>query len=128
MELYGTPDNIDLWIGAIAEPFVPQGRVGPLLACIIGTQFRNLRDGDRYVALRANLPGGIYYGKKCQHFMQHTNPAHLQHAGECSQQGSHLYSSSVAKWLYFAAHSYRPMGLRSTSCRPWVICSNLCLG
>lgn len=47
MELYGTPDNIDLWIGAIAEPFVPQGRVGPLLACIIGTQFRNLRDGDR---------------------------------------------------------------------------------
>uniref|UniRef100_A0A8C8EFF8 Lactoperoxidase n=1 Tax=Otus sunia TaxID=257818 RepID=A0A8C8EFF8_9STRI len=47
MELYGTPDNIDLWIGAVAEPFVPRGRVGPLLACIIGTQFRNLRDGDR---------------------------------------------------------------------------------
>lgn len=47
MDLYGTPDNIDLWIGAIAEPFIPQGRVGPLLACIIGTQFRNLRDGDR---------------------------------------------------------------------------------
>uniref|UniRef100_A0A8B9DZ18 PERM Myeloperoxidase n=1 Tax=Anser cygnoides TaxID=8845 RepID=A0A8B9DZ18_ANSCY len=48
MDLYGTPDNIDLWIGAIAEPFIPQGRVGPLLACIIGTQFRNLRDGDRF--------------------------------------------------------------------------------
>ncbi|KAM6338097.1 eosinophil peroxidase-like [Alca torda] len=48
MELYGTPDNIDLWIGAVAEPLVPQGRVGPLLACIIGTQFRNLRDGDRF--------------------------------------------------------------------------------
>uniref|UniRef100_A0A8C9EJE9 Peroxidase n=1 Tax=Pavo cristatus TaxID=9049 RepID=A0A8C9EJE9_PAVCR len=48
MDLYGTPDNIDLWIGAIAEPFIPRGRVGPLLACIIGTQFRNLRDGDRF--------------------------------------------------------------------------------
>ncbi|NWX15910.1 PERE peroxidase, partial [Aegotheles bennettii] len=48
LELYGTPDNIDIWIGAIAEPFVPQGRVGPLLACILGTQFRNLRDGDRF--------------------------------------------------------------------------------
>ncbi|KAM9176785.1 LOW QUALITY PROTEIN: eosinophil peroxidase-like [Mergus octosetaceus] len=48
MDLYGTPDNIDLWIGAIAEPFIPQGRVGPLLACIIGTQFRNLHDGDRF--------------------------------------------------------------------------------
>ncbi|XP_040543511.1 myeloperoxidase isoform X2 [Gallus gallus] len=48
MDLYGTPDNIDLWIGAIAEPLIPRGRVGPLLACIIGTQFRNLRDGDRF--------------------------------------------------------------------------------
>ncbi|XP_059573530.1 myeloperoxidase-like [Alligator mississippiensis] len=48
LDLYGTPDNIDIWIGALAEPFVPQGRVGPLLACIFGVQFRNLRDGDRF--------------------------------------------------------------------------------
>ncbi|KAG6927636.1 myeloperoxidase, partial [Chelydra serpentina] len=48
MDLYGTPNNIDIWIGALAEPFVPNGRVGPLLACIIGSQFRKLRDGDRF--------------------------------------------------------------------------------
>ncbi|NWS22274.1 PERM Myeloperoxidase, partial [Pachyramphus minor] len=48
LDVYGTPDNIDLWIGAVAEPVVAQGRVGPLLSCIIGTQFRNLRDGDRF--------------------------------------------------------------------------------
>ncbi|NWU09094.1 PERM Myeloperoxidase, partial [Cephalopterus ornatus] len=48
MDVYGTPDNIDLWLGAVAEPVVPRGRVGPLLSCIIGTQFRNLRDGDRF--------------------------------------------------------------------------------
>uniref|UniRef100_A0A7M4EIP7 Lactoperoxidase n=1 Tax=Crocodylus porosus TaxID=8502 RepID=A0A7M4EIP7_CROPO len=48
LDLYGTPDNIDIWIGALAEPFVPKGRVGPLLACIFGVQFRNLRDGDRF--------------------------------------------------------------------------------
>ncbi|NXP22749.1 PERM Myeloperoxidase, partial [Scytalopus superciliaris] len=48
MDVYGTPDNIDLWMGVVAEPLIPQGRVGPLLACIIGTQFRNLRDGDRF--------------------------------------------------------------------------------
>uniref|UniRef100_A0A8C8SDE3 Lactoperoxidase n=1 Tax=Pelusios castaneus TaxID=367368 RepID=A0A8C8SDE3_9SAUR len=48
IDLYGTPDNIDIWIGALAEPFVPNGRVGPLLACIIGLQFRKLRDGDRF--------------------------------------------------------------------------------
>ncbi|XP_062448831.1 myeloperoxidase [Rhea pennata] len=48
IQLYGTPKNIDIWIGSLAEPFVNGGRVGPLMACIIGTQFRNLRDGDRF--------------------------------------------------------------------------------
>nr|XP_048679874.1 myeloperoxidase [Caretta caretta] len=48
MDLYGTPDNIDIWIGALAEPFVPNGRVGPTMACLIGSQFRKLRDGDRF--------------------------------------------------------------------------------
>ncbi|XP_062887811.1 eosinophil peroxidase-like [Mobula hypostoma] len=47
-ELYGTPDNIDIWIGAISEPFVEGGRVGPLLACLLGQQFQKLRDGDRF--------------------------------------------------------------------------------
>ncbi|KAM9218368.1 myeloperoxidase-like [Leptosomus discolor] len=48
IQLYGTPKNIDLWIGALAEPFVNGGRVGPLMACLIGTQFRKIRDGDRF--------------------------------------------------------------------------------
>ncbi|XP_075627819.1 myeloperoxidase [Balearica regulorum gibbericeps] len=48
IRLYGTPKNIDIWIGALAEPFVNGGRVGPLMACLIGTQFRNVRDGDRF--------------------------------------------------------------------------------
>ncbi|KAM4886894.1 eosinophil peroxidase-like isoform 1-T2 [Sylvia borin] len=48
LQLYGTPKNIDIWIGALAEPFVKGGRVGPLMACLIGTQFRNIRDGDRF--------------------------------------------------------------------------------
>ncbi|XP_012300917.2 myeloperoxidase isoform X1 [Aotus nancymaae] len=48
MALYGTPNNIDIWMGGVAEPLEPKGRVGRLLACIIGTQFRKLRDGDRF--------------------------------------------------------------------------------
>ncbi|NXI56131.1 PERM Myeloperoxidase, partial [Chloroceryle aenea] len=48
LSLYGTPKNIDIWIGALSEPFVNGGRVGPLMACLIGTQFRNIRDGDRF--------------------------------------------------------------------------------
>ncbi|XP_008592646.1 PREDICTED: eosinophil peroxidase [Galeopterus variegatus] len=48
LNLYGTPDNIDIWIGAIAEPLLPGARVGPLLACLLENQFRRARDGDRF--------------------------------------------------------------------------------
>ncbi|XP_035291532.1 eosinophil peroxidase-like [Anguilla anguilla] len=47
IELYGTPENIDVWMGGVAEPFVHGGRVGPLFACIIATQFQKIRQGDR---------------------------------------------------------------------------------
>lgn len=47
LNLYGTPDNIDIWVGAIAEPLLPGARVGPLLACLFENQFRRARDGDR---------------------------------------------------------------------------------
>ncbi|XP_052614157.1 lactoperoxidase-like [Peromyscus californicus insignis] len=49
LDLYGTPDNIDIWLGAIAEPLVHRGRVGPLLTCLLGRQFQRIRDGDRQV-------------------------------------------------------------------------------
>uniref|UniRef100_A0ACB8G205 Uncharacterized protein n=1 Tax=Sphaerodactylus townsendi TaxID=933632 RepID=A0ACB8G205_9SAUR len=48
LNLYGTPENIDIWIGAIAEPLLPGARVGELLACLLGRQFQALRDGDRF--------------------------------------------------------------------------------
>lgn len=48
MSLYRTPDNIDVWLGGVAEPFVNGGRVGPLFACMISSQFQRIREGDRY--------------------------------------------------------------------------------
>ncbi|KAK2819090.1 hypothetical protein Q5P01_024651 [Channa striata] len=48
LELYNTPDNIDVWLGGVAEPFVTGGRVGPLFACLIARQFQNIRQGDRF--------------------------------------------------------------------------------
>ncbi|XP_013922324.1 PREDICTED: myeloperoxidase [Thamnophis sirtalis] len=48
IQVYKTPRNIDLWIGGVAEPFIRNARVGPLLACIFRKQFQNLRDGDRF--------------------------------------------------------------------------------
>ncbi|TSK13447.1 Eosinophil peroxidase [Bagarius yarrelli] len=48
LALYGTVWNIDVWVGAISEPALSGGRVGPLLACLIAKQFQALRDGDRF--------------------------------------------------------------------------------
>ncbi|XP_013924882.1 PREDICTED: thyroid peroxidase [Thamnophis sirtalis] len=47
MELYRSPDNIDVWLGGIVETIHPDVRTGPLFACIIGKQMKALRDGDR---------------------------------------------------------------------------------
>jgi hypothetical protein len=46
-KLYGTVDNIDLWVGALAEDHFPGGSVGPLIQRIVARQFQNIRDGDR---------------------------------------------------------------------------------
>ncbi|XP_041612962.1 LOW QUALITY PROTEIN: thyroid peroxidase [Vulpes lagopus] len=48
MDLYGHPDNIDVWLGGLAEPLLVGARTGPLFACLIGRQMKALRDGDRF--------------------------------------------------------------------------------
>ncbi|XP_075052893.1 myeloperoxidase-like [Mixophyes fleayi] len=48
IDLYGTPENIDIWVGGVAEPLVRNGRIGQLLTCLIGNQLRRARDGDRF--------------------------------------------------------------------------------
>ncbi|XP_011380530.1 thyroid peroxidase, partial [Pteropus vampyrus] len=47
-DLYKHPNNIDVWLGGLAEGFLPGARTGPLFACIIGRQMKALRDGDRF--------------------------------------------------------------------------------
>ena len=45
---YGTVNNIDLWVGGLAENHVPGGSVGPLFKAIISEQFGRLRAADRF--------------------------------------------------------------------------------
>lgn len=46
--LYGNVDNIDAWVGLLAEDHVENTIFGPLLKIIIEDQFIRLRDGDRF--------------------------------------------------------------------------------
>lgn len=48
---YDSVDEIDLWLGAVAEDPVGEGLVGQLLSAIIVEQFTRLRDGDRFFYL-----------------------------------------------------------------------------
>jgi hypothetical protein len=47
-QLYGTVDNIDLWVGGLAEDHIPGSSMGVTFSMIIIDQFQRLRDGDRF--------------------------------------------------------------------------------
>ncbi|XP_048412685.2 myeloperoxidase-like [Stegostoma tigrinum] len=66
LKLYGTPENIDLWLAGIIEPFVKGGRVGHLFACLIGMQFQDLRNGDRFWWEKKGIFSKEQYQALCQ--------------------------------------------------------------
>jgi peroxidase len=45
---YATPDDVDLWVGGLAEDLVPGSHLGELFHHILVDQFEALRDGDRF--------------------------------------------------------------------------------
>ncbi|MCA9295877.1 MAG: hypothetical protein KC983_05155, partial [Phycisphaerales bacterium] len=44
---YGDVDDIDVWLGGLAEDHLPDAMVGELLYTVLREQFLRLRDGDR---------------------------------------------------------------------------------
>jgi hypothetical protein len=56
LALYSTVDNIDLWVGGLAENHLPGSSVGPTFQRILVDQFERLRDGDRFWYAR------VFYG------------------------------------------------------------------
>ena len=47
-KVYSSVDDLDLWVGGLAEDHVDRGCVGETFARLIATQYRILRDGDRF--------------------------------------------------------------------------------
>jgi hypothetical protein len=46
-KLYKSTDDVDLFVGLNLEDALPGALIGPTSACILGKQFKALRDGDR---------------------------------------------------------------------------------
>lgn len=47
-ELYGSVDNIDVWVGGLAEDHLPGSSMGETFTAVLVDQFERLRDGDRF--------------------------------------------------------------------------------
>ncbi|XP_070556078.1 peroxidasin homolog isoform X2 [Ptychodera flava] len=47
-QVYDEPNDIDLFIGAMAEDPLPGGLLGPTFTCLLAIQFRRTRRGDRF--------------------------------------------------------------------------------
>ena len=50
-KLYTSVNNVDLWIGVLAEDHLPGKSVGRTLNAMLASQFEKLRDGDFYFYL-----------------------------------------------------------------------------
>ncbi|GFR67231.1 peroxidase-like protein [Elysia marginata] len=57
-------DDVDLFTGGVAEKPVDDGLVGPTFACLLGTQFNLLRNGDRFFYLNPDRPESFTRGIK----------------------------------------------------------------
>lgn len=47
-QVYASPDDVDLWVGGLAENYTGDSLAGETLTTILTNQFEDLRDGDRF--------------------------------------------------------------------------------
>ncbi|XP_047106003.1 peroxidase-like [Schistocerca piceifrons] len=58
-QLYSSPREVDLFVGAVAERPLPGALLGPTLVCLVGDQFARLRRGDRFFYEEPDQPSSF---------------------------------------------------------------------
>lgn len=58
-QLYGNVNNVELFVGLMAEDHLPGSSLGKTEQAVIAQQFQTLRDGDRYFYANADSPALI---------------------------------------------------------------------
>jgi len=56
-DVYENVEDIELFVGAIAEAPVRGGVLGPTFGCLIAEQFKRLKQGDRFFYTHVNANG-----------------------------------------------------------------------
>ena len=68
--LYGDVNNVDVWVGGLAEDHMPGAMVGELIFTVLKDQFERLRDGDRFWYERT-------FSKSMRAWLSHTTLSHV---------------------------------------------------
>ena len=118
LQLYGSLETVDLWIGGLAEERLQDSLLGATFACIFGITFSNVRAGDRFFYLNP----GVFTPAQLQQIQQRTlsriicdNSANInqiqpdaflsnQSRVNCNQLPTFDYNTFRDNECYFRAH------------------------
>ena len=70
-EVYNDIDNVDLYVGGLAEDHIEGGSLGELFSTIIAKQFESIRDGDRF--WYENVENGLFTKQEIAELKSTTN-------------------------------------------------------
>src|SRR5262249_13038909 len=98
-QLYGNVNNIDVFVGALAEDHVPGADVGPLTRAVLVDQFTRLRDGDRFFYLNQ------FSGKELANLLANTSLSKIiqRNTGLTNLQSNVFYFRPSIRGTVFSA-------------------------
>src|SRR5262249_10620714 len=106
-QLYGSVNNIDAFVGALAEDHAAGADVGPLTKAVLVDQFTRLRDGDRFFYLNQ------FSGKELSDLRANTSLTKIieRNSGVTNLQANAFYfKSSISGVVTAVSRSGRSRG------------------